>query len=226
MRSACVFVFDAYGTLLDVHSAVSKFASALGVDAIRFSETWRAKQLEYTWTLSLMRRYEPFWTLTERALDFAFAKFPAADRALRTALLDAYRTLDAYPEAAPTLKLLRASGAKLAVLSNGNRAMLEAAFRSAKLDTCLDRLLSVEDVGVFKTDPRAYQRVLDEFRCARGDVTFVSSNRWDVAGAVSFGFESVWINRTQQPDEYAEFAPIKVLADLTALALPPIPNSN
>jgi 2-haloacid dehalogenase len=92
-------VFDAYGTLFDVHAAVARHAAAVGPDAARLSEIWRAKQLEYSWVLSLAGRYEPFWTLTERALDHAFARCPAVDRALREPLLDAYRTLDAFPDA-------------------------------------------------------------------------------------------------------------------------------
>jgi 2-haloacid dehalogenase len=217
MTMPFIYVFDAYGTLLDVHSAVSKYSAAIGSEAQRFSEMWRAKQLEYTWTYSLMRRYELFWTLTERALDFAFAKFPDVDQSLRTSLLDAYRSLDAYPEVPQMLQALRARSAKTAVLSNGNRAMLEAAFASAKLDELLDRLLSVDDAQVFKTDPRVYQLVLDAFQCSHNDVMFVSSNRWDVAGATAFGFRAVWINRTQQPNEYPGFEPVQTLSTLAHL---------
>jgi 2-haloacid dehalogenase len=212
-----VYVFDAYGTLLDVHSAVAKHAARLGEDATRFSDVWRTKQLEYTWTLSLMQRYEPFWRLTERALDFTFARFPHIDRALRAPLLDAYRTLGAYDDAVPTLDALRARGAKTAVLSNGDPAMLGAAFDAAGLSPKLDRLLSVHELGVFKTEPRVYQRVLDSFHVVREDVLFVSSNRWDVAGATAFGFRAVWINRVDAPDEYADLPPIATLRSLTAL---------
>jgi 2-haloacid dehalogenase len=217
MNAARLYVFDAYGTLLDVHSAVSKHAAAIGGDATRFSELWRAKQLEYTWTLSLMGRYEPFWNLTERALDFAFAKFLHVDHALRASLLDAYRSLDAYAEVPPVLRELRERGAKLAVLSNGNREMLDAAFTSAGLIGLLDRLLSVEDVRVFKTHPNAYRMLQDAFAVATQDIVFVSSNRWDVAGATSFGLASVWVNRSGQPNEYETLAPRRMIADLNAL---------
>jgi 2-haloacid dehalogenase len=211
------YVFDAYGTLLDVHSAVAKHAAAIGRDATRFSETWRQKQLEYSWTLSLMQRYEPFWRLTEHALDYAFAKFPDVDRTLRARLLDAYRTLDAFPEVSTVLRALRTHGAKLAVLSNGNPAMLEDAFHSAQLDSLLDRILSVDAVKIFKTDPRAYELVLEALDCDRKQVRFISSNRWDVAGATAFGFDGVWVNRLQQPDEYADLAPRIVCDNLNAL---------
>src|SRR5215472_9945797 len=123
------FVFDAYGTLFDVHSAIARHRAAAGPDADRFSETWRTKQLEYSWTLTLAGRYADFWTLTERALDFAFARFPSVDRALRPKLLDAYRELDAFPDARATVAKLKASGAKVAILSNGSPPMLDAAVK-------------------------------------------------------------------------------------------------
>ena len=115
-------IFDAYGTLFDVHSAVARHMAAIGPDAARFSETWRAKQLEYSWVLSLAGCYEPFWTLTEKALDYAFDRFPDVDRSVRPLLLEAYRTLDAYPEvwaAAGTPSAVFAiSPATLAMLSD------------------------------------------------------------------------------------------------------------
>src|SRR6201995_2057173 len=106
-----VYVFDAYGTLFDVHAAIGRHRAAAGPDADRFSEVWRTKQLEYSWTLTLAGRYIDFWTLTERALDYCFARFPSVDRALRPKLLDAYRELDAFPDARATVAKLKAGGA-------------------------------------------------------------------------------------------------------------------
>lgn len=218
MRDAYpVVVFDAFGTLFDVHSAVARNASSIGPAAARLSEIWRAKQLEYSWTLSLMGRFEPFWALTERALDHALARAPEVDPAMREALLSSYRALDAYPEVRDTLARLKARGARTAILSNGDEAMLADAVAAAGLEGALDAVLSVERVGVFKTDPRTYALVEAEFGCARTDVLFVSSNRWDVAGAVAFGFASAWCNRAGAPDEYADLAPSRVVADLSAL---------
>jgi 2-haloacid dehalogenase len=218
MRDAYpVVVFDAFGTLFDVHSAVARNASSIGPAAARLSEIWRAKQLEYSWTLSLMGRFEPFWALTERALDHALARAPEVDPAMREALLSSYRALDAYPEVRDTLARLKARGARTAILSNGDEAMLADAVAAAGLEGALDAVLSVERVGVFKTDPRAYALVEAEFGCARDEVLFVSSNRWDVAGAVAFGFASAWCNRADAPDEYAGLAPSRVVADLWAL---------
>src|ERR1700761_6172025 len=108
------YVFDAYGTLFDFHAAVSRHHAAAGPDAAQFSEVWRQKQIEYTWTLTLAGRYEEFWTLTERALDFALARFPSVDRALKPKLMDAYRTLDAFADAATILRTLKTRGHRTA----------------------------------------------------------------------------------------------------------------
>src|SRR5271165_2583402 len=121
---ARAYVFDAYGTLFDVHAAIARHRTAAGPDADRFSETWRAKQLEYSWTLTLAGRYVEFWTLTERALDFAFARFPSVDRALRSKLLDAYLKLDAFADAREALGALKGRGIATAILSNGSPRML------------------------------------------------------------------------------------------------------
>lgn len=211
-------VFDAYGTLFDVHSAVARHADAIGPEAARLSEIWRGKQLEYSWVLSLAGRYEPFWTLTGRALDHALARCPGIDPALRTALLDAYRALDAYPEVPGVLAVLRAAGLRTGILSNGDPAMLAAAVSSAGLAGALDHVLSVEAAGVFKTDPRAYALVEPALGVPPADTAFVSSNRWDVAGAAAFGFMPVWVNRAGLPDEYPGLDPVAVVGDLRALA--------
>jgi 2-haloacid dehalogenase len=210
-------VFDAYGTLFDVHAAVQRHAEAVGPDAPRLSEIWRNKQLEYSWITSLMGRYRSFWSMTEEALDYALARHPQVDRALRDRLLDAYRDLAAYPEVPETLRRLRASGLRTAILSNGNAEMLARAVASAGLGDHLDAVLSVDAARVFKTAPAAYAIVLDHLELARADVLFCSSNRWDVAGAASYGFATAWLNRTGLPDEYAELPPDAVIGTLDAL---------
>ena len=213
-----VFVFDAYGTLFDVHAAIARHRAAVGLDADRASEVWRAKQLEYTWTLTLAGRYEDFWTLTERALDFALARFPSVDRALKPKLMDAYRTLDAFADAGAILRTLKARGHRTAILSNGSPAMLAAAVDAAGLGADLDAVLSVDAVRMYKPRPEVYRLVTTHFGVAPAEVTFVSSNRWDVMGATAFGFRAAWINRGRMPDEYAELPPARVLTDLGGLA--------
>jgi 2-haloacid dehalogenase len=208
------FVFDAYGTLFDVHAAIGRHRAAAGPDADRFSEVWRGKQLEYTWTLTLAGSYLDFWTLTERALDYAFARFPSVDKALKPKLLDAYLTLDAFPDARAVLRDLKARGETTAILSNGSPKMLDAAVAAAGIE--LDAALSVDAVRIYKPRPEVYALVTGRFKLAPADVVFVSSNRWDVMGAAAFGFRTAWVNRARMPDEY-EPAPAAVLADLSGL---------
>jgi len=210
------FVFDAYGTLFDVHAAIGRHRAAAGPDADRFSEIWRSKQLEYTWTLTLAGRYVDFWTLTEHALDFAFARFPSVDRALRPELLDAYWTLDAFADARAGLRGLKARGLSTAILSNGSPKMLTAAVDAAGIGGDLDAVLSVDAIRRYKPRPEVYALVTERFGISPADVVFVSSNRWDVMGAASFGFRSAWINRANAPEEYGP-APDAVLSDLNGL---------
>src|SRR5579863_75797 len=117
---AHAFVFDAYGTLFDVHAAIARHRAAAGADADRFSELWRTKQLEYTWTLTLAGRYADFWTLTAQALDYAFDRVPSVNRELRGKLLEAYLRLDAFADARAALTALKARGLQVATLSNGS----------------------------------------------------------------------------------------------------------
>jgi 2-haloacid dehalogenase len=211
------YVFDAYGTLFDVHAAVRRHAEAIGPDGQLLSEIWRAKQLEYSWVRTLMGSHRDFWQLTQDALDFAFRKVRSVDPSLRQTLLDAYWRLDCYPEVPGVLKALKASGARIAILSNGSPAMLESAVRSAALDQVVDEVFSVETVGRFKTDPLVYDLVTTAWRLYPQAVSFQSSNRWDVAGATKFGFRTVWINRSAQPDEYLDHAPTLILPSLEGL---------
>lgn len=211
------FVFDAYGTLFDVHSAVRRHAAAIGPDAQQFSEIWRTKQLEYTWTRTMMGAVQDFSALTAQALDYSFAKVPSAPTAHRQALLDAYLTLDCYSEVPAMLKDLKAAGARIAILSNGTDAMLDAAVTSAGLQGLFDDIFSVDLVGRFKTEPAVYRLVTDAWNIAPAAISFQSSNRWDAAAAKKAGFRTVWINRTSQPDEYLDLAPDLVLGSLDGL---------
>jgi 2-haloacid dehalogenase len=212
-----VYVFDAYGTLFDVHAAIARHRAEAGLDADRFSEIWRTKQLEYTWTTTLAGQYLDFWTLTERALDYAFGRFSSVDRALRGKLLEAYLTLDAFPEARPALMQLKNCGLRLAILSNGSPPMLAAAVNASGLGELFDSVLSVDAVRAYKPRPEVYALVTEGFGVAPKDVAFVSSNRWDVMGAAAFGFHAIWVNRARLPEEYADWPPDRVVHDLAAL---------
>ncbi len=211
------YVFDAYGTLFDVHSAVSRNAALVGPNAARVSEVWRNKQLEYSWTRTGMGRYRDFWALTSEALEFALDFVPEANKQARDALLEAYQTLDCYDEVPGVLKALKERGVQTAILSNGSPDMLQSAVDSAALGDLLDDLFSVHDVGVFKTDFSTYAMVTEKYDIKPEEVSFQSSNRWDVAGATAYGFDVRWINRTGQPDEYRDLPPVDVLQDLNGL---------
>jgi len=215
---ARAFVFDAYGTLFDVHAAIGRHRAAVGADADRFSEIWRTKQLEYSWTLTLMGQYESFWELTGRALDFAFARFPKVDRNLRNSLLDAYRKLDAYPDARPTLSKLKGAGRATAILSNGSTDMLESAVKGAALHDVLDHVISVDAVRIFKPALPVYDLAINALGVAPNEIVFVSSNRWDVAGASNAGLKPVWVNRAGNPNEYPGLNPVETVSDLGKLS--------
>lgn len=216
-RPISTFVFDAYGTLFDVHAAVRRHAGDLGPEAQRLSAIWREKQLEYSWTRSLMGRYLDFWVLTEQALDTAMAIVGVSDPALRGRLLEAYWKLDCYQEVPSVLKALKDGGHRLAILSNGSPAMLEAAVSAAGIGDLLDEVFSVDMLKTYKTSQDVYEIVTNHFRIYPEAVSFQSSNRWDIAGATAFGFRSVWINRTGAADEYTDLPPVAVLNDLQGL---------
>ena len=211
------YVFDAYGTLFDVHAAVRRYAAEVGPDAQSLSDLWRAKQLEYSWVRTMMGAYQDFWSLTEQALDHAFNRVPSADKAMRQTLLDAYWALDCYPEVPHVLRTLKAGGARIAILSNGSPEMLAAAVRSAALGDIIDDIFSVDPLRRFKTDPAVYDLVTTQWRLYPEAVSFQSSNRWDVAGATKFGFRTAWINRASMPDEYADLQPALILPNLEGL---------
>jgi 2-haloacid dehalogenase len=212
-------VFDAYGTLLDVHAAMARHAARLGPDWQRISADWRTKQIEYTWVRSLAgpAHHRDFWQLTQEALAFVAARHAIADQTLLADVLAAYRQLDAYPEVPAMLAALRDKGVARAILSNGEPGMLADAVRAAGIATLLDAVLSVETVGVFKPDPRVYRLVADCFGLSPGAIGFFSSNPWDAFGALAFGFRVFWVNRTAQPDEYGLRGQVTEMADLAAL---------
>ena len=218
---ACVF--DAYGTLFDVHSAVGKHRERLGDKADAVSVIWRTKQLEYTWMRSLMNRYVDFWRVTGEGLDFALDANGVNDASLRDDLLNAYLRLDCYPEVPEVLKTLKDAGMRTAILSNGSPRMLEAAVESSRIGDLLYAILSVDELGIYKPAPEVYQLVLDHLDVGRGQVSFQSSNAWDAAAAATFGFRVAWCNRFGQAKERLPDAPdaeIKTLSELAAIVLP------
>lgn len=213
-------IFDAYGTLLDVHAAMSRHAARLGPTWQTISADWRAKQIEYTWVRSLAgtKHHRDFWHLTEDALAWTAARHGVTDAALLADVLQAYRQLDAFPDAAPVLTRLRDGGIHRAILSNGEPGMLADAVRAAHIEPLLDAVLSVEPAGVFKPDPRVYRLATERFGLAADQMAFVSSNAWDAFGARAFGFQVFWVNRGGAPYEYDLATTATELRDLAALS--------
>lgn len=195
-------LFDVYGTLLDVHSAIAREGNELGAKADSVSRLWRQKQLEYTWVWSLRSEYRSFQNLTESALDYALAVHGVRSDALKARLLSAYRQLDTFPEAAAALADLRQRGLRLAALSNGDPDMLEAGLRAADLRDALDAVLSVAPLRIYKPNAQVYELGRSWAAARPDEIAFVSANAWDAGGAAAFGFRAFWINRVGLPAEY------------------------
>lgn len=223
-RTPLAFVFDAYGTLFDVHS-IGALAEELapGQGAI-LSQIWRTKQLQYTWLQSLMTSAshprDDFAVVTAQALDYAITQLMIAfGDAERRRLVDAYLHLTPFPDACDALAAL--AGRPRWILSNGTVAMLEALVRSSTLARHIDGILSVDEAGIYKPSPRVYQLAVDRLQLAPQEIAFVSANGWDAAGAKAFGFMTIWINRLGEPTERHAPAPdfsVGSLAHLAALA--------
>ena len=215
---ACVF--DAYGTLFDVHSALARGGAALGNKADAVSALWRQKQLEYTWLRSLMGAHADFWQVTADSLEYALAAHGVDDSVLRERLLELYRSLDAYPDVTDCITKLHSAGMVTAILSNGAPEMLQAAVDSAGLGELLEQVLSIEEVGIYKPDPRVYQLAVDRLGLLASRICFVSNNAWDGHGAAHIGFKVARLNRFGQPPERLPGEPSAIITSLAEL--PPL----
>ena len=214
------FAFDAYGTLFDVFSVTALCEELFPGQGRALARLWRAKQLQYSLLRSLMGRHRDFWLVTGDALVYA-ARSLGLDLTAprRERLMEAYLSLAAFPDVRPGLEALRKQGLRLAILSNGEPRMLEAAARSAGIDHLLDTIVSVEEVRIFKVSPRVYNLGLERLGVGRSALGFVSSNSWDVNGAASAGLITFWIQRAAaEPPEELGFAANHVVAAITDLA--------
>jgi len=220
LRGVSACVFDAYGTLFDFASAARQCRDVLGNDIDRPTSLWRDKQLQYTWLRAAQGRHADFWQVTGDALDFALETLNLNAPGLRDRLMALYLTLDAFPEVQDVLTKLKAAGLRTAILSNGSPKMLDAAVKAAKLETLLDGVLSVEEVGVYKPHPKVYQLGVDRLGVSASAIAFQSSNAWDAYAASAFAMQVVWCNRYSQRREHLPGSPdreIKTLDELPAL---------
>ena len=213
-------LFDAYGTLFDVHSVVTLAESLFPGDGASLSHAWRSRQLEYTWLRTLSGRYADFWKVTGDALTWAAESLElpiTPDQ--HAALLDAYLHLQPFPENLDVMQRLHASGVVLGTLSNGTPAMLDAAIESAGMRALLAHVLSVDAIGRYKTDASAYSLGTHAIGAPPQSIAFVSSNCWDAIGATWFGYRTFWVNRTGAPLDRLDVRPEGVgrtLRDLPA----------
>ncbi len=204
-------VFDAYGTLFDVHSVQARCEALWPGKGAQLSQLWRAKQLEYTWQRSLMRRYAPFSQVTVDALLFSceFLGLKIEKKEKQT-LMDEYRRLALYPDVVTAMKKLKSK--KTAILTNGSPDMIEPLVAQSGLR--FDAVLSVDALQVFKPAPEVYQLAVDRLQTPKEEIGFVSSNCWDALGAKSFGFAVYWINRAQAPVDRTGFQPDRIVKSL------------
>jgi 2-haloacid dehalogenase len=215
---ACVF--DAYGTLFDFASAAKGCRDVLGDGIDKLTALWRDKQPQYTWLRALQGRHADFWQVTGDALDFALETLAIDKPGLRDRLMGLYLTLDTFPEVPDVLRQLKKTGLRTAILSNGSPKMLDAVIRASGLNTLLDAVLSVEEVGVYKPHPKVYELAVDRLGIPAGAIAFQSSNAWDAYAASAFGMQVVWCNRYGQRPERLPGAPdrsVRSLAELPSL---------
>jgi 2-haloacid dehalogenase len=215
-RAIKALVFDAYGTLFDVHSVISTCNQLFPGQGPALSQTWRGKQLDYTWLLSLMGRYKDFWRTTESALSFACKSLnlPCPPET-RARLMEVYLHLDPFPEVAQALQSL--SNYHLAILSNGSPKMLRAAVESSGLKGMFSQVISVDATKIYKPSPRVYRLAYTKLHVRKDAIGFVSGNFWDIAGAKAFGLRTYWVNRSNAPAEELDLRPDATINSLTEL---------
>ena len=206
MINSKAIVFDAYGTLFDVNSAAEKSKDKIGNKWENFANFWRTTQLEYTWLRSLMKKHKNFWQITEDSLDKSMETFQI-DKSLRNDLLSLYKELSPYPEVKNVLENLKKKSFKLAILSNGTPELLNHLVKSSDLENLFDDIFSVEEVKIYKPDPKVYDIPVNKYKVTKGEITFLSANTWDVSGAGNYGYNSIWVNRNNSVFDKLDYKP-------------------
>ncbi len=209
-------VFDAYGTLFDVNSAAEKCKDKIGAKWEGFSNFWRTTQLEYTWLRSLMKRHKDFWEITEESLDKSMKVFDI-NPDMKKDLLELYKVLSLYPEAKEVLENLKERNFKISILSNGTPALLNELIRSNNLNNFFDDLFSIEEVKIYKPDSKVYELPVKKYEIKPEQITFLSSNTWDVSGGGNYGYNAIWVNRNNTIFDNLDYHPNKEINNLTQL---------
>ena len=219
MKNIKAIIFDAYGTLFDVNSAAEKCKDKIGDKWESFANYWRTTQLEYTWLRSLMNRHKDFWKVTEDSLDKSMKAFNI-NPSMRNELLDLYKVLTPFKEVPKVLKILKEKKFKLAILSNGNPALLNELVKNNNLNNIFHDLFSIEQVGIYKPDSKVYDMPIQKYRIEKNEIAFLSANTWDVSGGGNFGYNAIWVNRNKNIFDNLDYKPnfeIKNLSGLISL---------
>ena len=206
MKNIKAIIFDAYGTLFDVNSAAEKCKDKIGDKWEGFANYWRTTQLEYTWLRSLMNRHKDFWQVTEDSLDKSMQAFKI-DSSMRNELLDLYKVLSTFPEVKEVLNKLKKKNYKLAILSNGTPSLLKELVKSNNLDNIFDDIFSIEEVKTYKPDPKVYNIPIKKYQIQKNEVAYLSANTWDVSAGGNYGFNPVWINRSNSIFDNLDYVP-------------------
>ena len=211
-----VVVFDAYGTLFDVNSAAAKCKKKLGNRWESFANAWRTTQLEYTWLRSLMKKHKNFWQITEDSLDHTMETFKIK-KEMKNELLNLYKVLGTYAEVKECLSNLKSKKIKMAILSNGTPDLLKNLVESNNIQNYFNDIISVETVRIYKPDPKVYEIPIKKYNCKPENICFLSSNTWDVSGGGVFGYNAVWVNRSNKVFDKLSYKPQYVIVNLNQL---------
>ena len=211
-----LIVFDAYGTLFDVNSAAKKCKAKIGSNWESFANFWRMTQLEYTWLRSLMGRHKNFWQITEDSLDKSMKVFKI-DKRMKNELLNLYKILATYPEVKKVLEKLKKKDFKLVILSNGTPELLNNLVNSNNLNNLIDDLFSIEEVKIFKPNPKVYEIPVKKYNIKPKEIIFLSANTWDVSGGGNYGYNSIWVNRNKSQFDNLDYQPKYVISNLSQL---------
>ena len=216
MKNIKAIIFDAYGTLFDVNSAAEKCKDKIGDKWEGFANYWRTTQLEYTWLRSLMKRHKDFWQVTEESLDKSMKTYEI-DSSMRKELLDLYKILSTFKEVPEVLKSLKEKNYKLAILSNGTPNLLNELVKSNNLENIFDDIFSIEEVGIYKPDSKVYDLPINQYQIQKNEVVFLSANTWDVSGGGNYGYNSIWVNRSNNTFDNLDYVPKHQIKDLSKL---------
>ena len=216
MNNTKAIVFDAYGTLFDVNSAAEKCKNKIGDKWENFANYWRTTQLEYTWLRSLMKRHKDFWQITEDSLDKSMLTFEI-DKSMKSELLKLYKELSPFPEVKNVLEEFKNKSIKIAIQSNGTPDLLNHLVKSSNLENLFDDIFSIEEVKIYKPDPKVYDIPVKKYKIKKQEITFLSSNTWDVCGGGNYGYNAIWVNRGNNIFDNLDYKPNNEVNNLKEL---------